>query len=81
MVTPGRAARRIGIAVAVFAVVIATAHSPHVMAQGIDPAAPARQAPAQEQAPRFPRVVEALRRAPGCLGVETGQTAVQVPHW
>jgi hypothetical protein len=31
------------------------------------------QAPAP--APGFPRVIEALRAAPGCLGVETGQTA------
>src|SRR5262249_16595920 len=33
-------------------------------------------APALAQAPAgFPRVVEAVRAAPGCLGVETGQTA------
>jgi len=31
--------------------------------------------PALAQAPGFPNVVAALRTAPGCLGVETGQTA------
>ena len=39
------------------------------------PAGTPAPASAQSSAPGFPRVIEALRTAPGCLGVETGQTA------
>jgi hypothetical protein len=39
------------------------------------PAGAPAPASAQSSAPGFPRVIEALRVAPGCLGVETGQTA------
>ena len=58
----------------------------------------AASTPAVAQAPPgFPRVIDALKAAPGCLGVETGQiafiavvltvigfvrrTPLRVPHW